>query len=415
MFPLFFIYDRICMVIFMNKKSKLIFLISLFIVGCEKVEDPILLSHIVPGDFIDDEFVFPMNTITTLRMYYKSQYEQVVNEFDNIVISLSKEVDRYHDYEQINNLKTINDSCGSDTFINVSDELFELIKLSIDITKLSEGKFNLAMGNIIDLYSSKISEELSGREDTLFEQELINQYVANIPSYEIIDEVIELDYENKAVKLNKYNENNVIISLGAIAKGFVMQKAYDYLKEFNYPALFDAGSSTMATIGQKPSDNPSWGIAFSAPVLQGSEQLTTISLSDDNFISTSGDNQQYFKYKDENNNTRLMHHIIDPYTGISNNYLRSATLFSKDAHLDLLDSLSTILFNCHNDEESLSIIDLYEETFNCDISFVLTKPYIENNVVSYEYFDLVVSSSFEEIRNSDYNERVKKYIVLENY
>ena len=67
------------------------------------------------------------------------------------------------------------------------------------------------------------------------------------------------------------------------------------------------------------------------------------------------------------------------------------------------------------DEESLSIIDLYEETFNCDISFVLTKPYVENNVVSYEYFDLVVSSSFEEIRNSDYNERVKKYIVLENY
>ena len=34
------------------------------------------------------------------------------------------------------------------------------------------------------------------------------------------------------------------------------------------------------------------------------------------------------------------------------------------------------------------------ELQNVDISFVLTKPYIENNVVSYEYFDLVVSSSF---------------------
>jgi RNA polymerase sigma factor (sigma-70 family) len=55
MFPLFFIYDKICMVIFMNKKSKFIFLISLFVVGCEKVEDPLLLSHIVPGDFIEDE------------------------------------------------------------------------------------------------------------------------------------------------------------------------------------------------------------------------------------------------------------------------------------------------------------------------------------------------------------------------
>ena len=60
------------------KKNKLLFiLISLFVTGCEKVEQPSLINHIVPGDFIEDEFVFPMNTITQLKMYYQSQYDEV--------------------------------------------------------------------------------------------------------------------------------------------------------------------------------------------------------------------------------------------------------------------------------------------------------------------------------------------------
>ena len=331
----------------MKRKNILLLFISMFVVGCEKPEEARLITHIVPGEFIEDEFVFPMNTLTSLRMYYQSQYEEVVDGFNDIVMSLSKEVDRYHNYDNLNNLKTINDSCGTDTFIKVSDDLFELIELSISITKLSGGKFNLAMGNIIDLYSTKLSEEEIGREDTLFEQELVDQYLNNIPSYTIIDEIVELNNEEKSVKLNKYNDENVIISLGAIAKGFVMQKAYEYLKFYDYPALFDSGSSTMATINDKSDEG--WGIGFGIPSLIGSnETLTAVKVKGDNFISTSGDYQKYFKYKDENGNNKLMHHIIDPNTGISNGYLRSVTLLSNNTSLAILDALSTVLFNKGN-------------------------------------------------------------------
>lgn len=398
------------------KKNKLLFiLISLFVAGCEKVEQPSLINHIVPGDFIEDEFVFPMNTITQLRMYYQSQYDEVYSSFDNIVISLSKEVDRYHDYEGINNLKTINDSCGSDEYIKVSKELFDLIELSIDITKLSEGKFNLAMGNIIDLYSSKISDEYVGREDTLFDDEIINEYLANIPSYEEIDEVIKLNKEDNSIKLNKYNDNDVVISLGAIAKGFVMQKAYEFLKVYDYPALFDAGSSTMATINNKSEDG--WNIGFgSANLEMDGGTLTTVNVKGDHFISTSGDYQQYFKYKDENGNYRLMHHIIDPNTGISNSYLRAVTLLSNNASLAVLDALSTVLFNCYDDEEALSMISLFEQSFNCDISFLISKPVIdENEKYNYELFNVLVSSSFDLLTVSEYNSYVVNKTIIDNY
>lgn len=398
------------------KKNKMLFiLISLFVAGCEKVEQPSLINHIVPGDFIEDEFVFPMNTITQLKMYYQSQYDEVYSSFDEIVISLSKEVDRYHDYEGINNLKTINDSCGSDQYIKVSNELFELIQLSIDITKLSEGKFNLAMGNIIDLYASKISDEYVGREDTLFDDEIINEYLVNIPSYEEIDEVIQLNKEDNSIKLNKYNDNDVVISLGAIAKGFVMQKAYDFLKVYDYPALFDAGSSTMATINNK--SEAGWNIGFgSANLEMDGGTLTTVNVKGDYFISTSGDYQQYFKYKNESGNYRLMHHIIDPNTGISNNYLRAVTLLSNNASLAILDALSTVLFNCYDDKEALSMISLFEKSYKCDISFLMTKPVIESNgKFNYELFNVIVASSFDSLTVSEYNQYVINKNIIDNY
>lgn len=388
-------------------------LLTTFLLSCE-IEKPSLINHVVDGYFLQDEFVFPMNTITQLKMYYQDQYNEVSDRFDEIVISLSKEVDRYHDYEGLNNLKTINDSCGSGEYIKVSKELFELIRLSIELTKLSEGKFNLAMGNIIDLYSSKISEDYVGREDTLFDEDIILNYVESIPSYDIIEDIIVLKSEDSSIMLNKYRDNDVIISLGAIAKGYVMHKAYEYLKLFDYPALFDAGMSTMGTVNNKSKDG--WTIRLNTPsLLSRNDVMLDFSFEGDAFISTSGDYQQYFKYKDENNNTRLMHHIIDPYTGISNNFLRSVTLLSKDANLAILDSLSTVIFNCYNDEEILSTIDLFEKTYNCKISYLISKPLInENDVYDYESFNILVSSSFDSLKVGDYSSNVINKVIIDD-
>ena len=248
----------------------------------------------------------------------------------------------------------------------------------------------------------------------LFDEDIILNYVESIPSYDIIEDIIILKSEDSSIMLNKYKDNDVIISLGAIAKGYVMHKAYEYLKLFDYPALFDAGMSTMGTVNNKSKDG--WTIRLNTPsLLSRNDVMLDFSFEGDAFISTSGDYQQYFKYKDENNNTRLMHHIIDPYTGISNNFLRSVTLLSKDANLAILDSLSTVIFNCYNDEEILSTIDLFEKTYNCKISYLISKPLInENDVYDYESFNILVSSSFDSLKVGDYSSNVINKVIIDD-
>ena len=380
--------------------------LSFSLISCQ-TNNPELITHIVDGDFIGSEFVFPMNTVTQLRMYYQDQYDEVVTGFDNIVKNVSKEVDRYHNYSGINNLKTINDSCGTNQEIVISNELFDVLKEAIDLTILTKGKFNLAIGKLIDLYSDKVSEELSGTFNTLPDESILSDVLSGIPSYEDIKDVVVLNEENNTVTLNKYNGRNVIISLGAIAKGYVMQQAYEYLKVYNYPALFDAGSSTMGMIGEKPSNkDKNYNIVLNNPSLSdSSDTMLKLSLYNDHFISTSGDYNQYFFYS-KDNEKKMMHHIIDPYTGVSNNYIRNVTLVSTDISMSILDALSTAIFNCYNDKEVTELISDISNNYNGSISYMICKPYYENSIKNYDKFNVLMSESFSLLINGNVSDTI---------
>lgn len=398
----------------MKRKIILSLLLSSCLVGCN-LTSPLLQTHMVEGKFIGDQYVFPMNTITNLTMYYQEHMEQVSYDFDNIVNNISMQMDRYHDYDDINNLKTINDSCGKDIYIAVADELFEMLELGVELTKLTKGKFNIAMGSLIDLYSDILSENSSGDFNVLPEQSKIDNAVASIPDFENIDSVIVLDKENKSVKLNQYNGNDVIISLGAIAKGFVIDKTYEYLKSYDYPCLVDSGSSTMMMLNDNPMRKQGkYNISFRNPIISNQQEvslLTSVSLNGDSFISTSGDYSQNFFYKDKNDNTKLMHHIIDPFKGISNNYFRNVSLISTDASLALLDALSTTIFNVEKLEDVYRLIDEVEEIYNCNIAFMLVTPYRN----SFEEFDVYLSKSFNELLIDDFSKQVKSINVVDGY
>ena len=381
------------------KKKFAFLLMSILLTSCSTNTEikPSLISKDVDGYLHNGEFIFPLNTITTLSMYYKDKFDEVYPSFNEMVISLSKQMDRYNDYDSLVNLKTINDSCGTNQTISVSNELFEIVSLAVKLTKLTEGRFNLAMGNIIDLYSPIF--ESGVEESSLPSQELIDNALSSIPSYTEIDEIVELDSENKTIKLNQYNESNVVISLGAIAKGFVMQKAYEYLKGYGYDFLFDSGSSTIAMYGKNQlKESGDWTIGFYNPSLEKSnEYLSIITLTGENYLSTSGDYQQKFFYEDENNNKKLMHHIVDPSTGISNDYLRSISLISNNCSLAVLDALSTTLFNVENDNQLNEMVILFEETFNTKINYVACKKASDNN---YNDVNLIINKDLKSSLNS---------------
>ena len=369
-------------------------------------------NHIVPGHYDEkDGYLFPMNTIVSLKMYYQSQLEEVATNYDKIVQDLACEVDRYHTYDDIVNLKTINDSCGTDSQLLISDNLFDLISLGIDLTKITKGAFNLAMGSLIDLYAPYFDEDSPGLTKSLPSKILIDEALLGVPSYEKIDEVIELDKQKKTIKLNKINNHNVIISLGAIAKGYVMQKAYDYLKQNNYPCIIDAGSSTMATLGNNPlRKDKNWLIGFQKPLInQDSSLLCTISTKDDTFISTSGDYRLNFFYQDENNKLKLMHHIIDSKTGVSNNYTRSVTLVSHDTNLAILDALSTALFNIENQADVAALFEVVNSKYNSNIDYLISRPY-QN---SFNEFELTMNKNFKDCVTTEFDDSIKKINIID--
>ena len=363
------------------------------------------ISHQVPGFFIGDEFVFPMNTITNLRMYEQAKYDEVKDGFDTLVTNLSKEFDRYHTYDDINNLYTLNDSCGKDEYIKVSDNLFDAISIGIDLMKISDGNFNIFMGNLIDAYSP----HLSNMDGYVFDDEMLKSYVDAIPGIDNIDDVIELDKDTNSIKLNEFNGNKVIISLGAIAKGYILDKAYSYLKPFGYQCEFDAGSSTLATIGSKPTDvNGKYTISFRSPSLSSqNEVMFSCLLDSDIFISTSGDYEQCYLVDD-----KLYHHILSPFTGKSNNYYRTVSLISnnKDS-LAILDAISTAIFNIEKIEDVEKLLYDVKNIYGIDVYFALATPYES----SYEDYNLIVSKKMKECICSTFNLHVKDVTILNDF
>lgn len=389
----------------MNKKVLLLSSLLILLTSCEPTRS--FYTHQVLGDYYEDKgYISPLNTSITLKMFDKDILDEASIGFDLTIKELSKEVDRYNNYDDINNLKVINDSFGQE--IVISKELFELLELSIDLTKLTKGNFHMAMGSIIDLYEEQFNEENVCTIQPLPTEEEIELAISCIPSYTEIENYIVLNEKNSSVTLYPYNDKEFIISLGAIAKGYVMQKAYNYLLSYNHPFIFDAGTSTVAVSGDNPlRDKGNWNIGMSNPIIDYQELLLTIQVDRDAFISTSGNYQKYFLYE-EDGKEKLMHHILDVKTGRCNNYYNAISVVSYDASLGLLDALSTALFNMESIDECLSLIDVIEEKYECNISFALTSE--ENNSLK-----LVVSKSFNDLITGSIANNIINKKTIDNY
>ena len=67
----------------MKQKYLSLLLIPMLLTSCSSYES--LNPHIVAGKYIDGiGYISPMNTIVSLKMYNQKQYEEVVEDFDEI-------------------------------------------------------------------------------------------------------------------------------------------------------------------------------------------------------------------------------------------------------------------------------------------------------------------------------------------
>ncbi len=222
--------------------------------------------------------------------------------------------------------------------MEVSPALSELIKTALDYCAISDGRFDITMGALSDMYA------FSSESPTL-------------PSDEAIADALEhIGYEKITLEGNTVTigDTEAVIDLGAIAKGYIADALADFLRSKGVEsAIIDLGGNILC-LGSKP-DGSDFKIGIQYPYRDSNQLIDTISVADMSVV-TSGVYQRWFEQDGE-----TYHHILDPQTGRSlNNGLISVSIISRRS--TDCDALSTTAF-AMGLEEGMALINSLPDTW----------------------------------------------------
>ena len=237
-------------------------------------------------------------------------------------------------------ISQINDSNG--TPVIVSDTTLELLKKGIEYGELTDGKFDITIAPLSELWDIKNNPGVLPSEP------------------EILEALSHVDYRNIQISGNEVTllDPNSAIDLGGIAKGYMADQLKEYLvSEGVKSALINLGGNIL-TIGTKPNGQP-FKLGIQKPFDKQGIPITAVD-SIDNSLVSSGVYERYF----ELDGIRY-HHILDTETGYPyNNGLLGVSIISPES-VDG-DALSTACFALGL-EEGMKLIDSLE---NIDAIFI---------------------------------------------
>ena len=304
----------------MKRIVALLLLLSLFLTGCASSAEKGPEKKQYNASFLD---VF--DTVTT--MAGKAENEEVFRTTTQKIHEELKEFhqlfDIYNDYEDINNLKTINDNAGIAP-VEVDSRILDLLKDCKTYYELTHGMVNPAMGSVLQLWHVARNDGIN---------DPANAYLPKVEKLEAAAQ--HMDFAavviDEAASTVYISDPDVRLDVGAVAKGWSTQRVAE-----NAPAglLLSVGGNVCAT-GPKDENGTPWVVGIQDP--NGGEQyLHTLYLTRGSLV-TSGDYQRAYVVDGE-----LYHHIIDPNTLYPSTLWRSVTILCDDS--GLADALSTALF-----------------------------------------------------------------------
>ena len=243
-----------------------------------------------------------------------------------IVEEIFAEVDRINaemsTYVETSLISEINRR-AADEAVFASEELFQLIRRSLDISVLTRGAF--------DITYDSVGQHYDFRERRRPDESTVAAERANIDYRHV-----RLDQGKSTVR---FARQGVRINLGGIAKGYVVERGVDILRRHGveYGVVTAGGDSRL--LGDRR--GRPWMIGIRDPREDG-EVAISVPLENE-AISTSGDYERYF----DEDGTRY-HHIIEPSSGRPVEGVHSATVIGPDAVMT--DALSTSVFVLGVDE-----------------------------------------------------------------
>jgi len=243
------------------------------------------------------------------------------------------------DYKPDSQLSKVNREAFSHP-VKVSPELFEILYMSVEFSRLSNGTFDITVGPLVDLWRKAGETNSMPDENTLAETRARVGY-----------EKLILDYNEQTVK---FAVDGMRLDLGGIGKGYAVDKAIEAMhKRGALGGMVDSGGN-IRCFG-RPADRADWLIGLQDPNSADSSvslPLMVLKLSPDKFgmsVATSGDYQRFVTVAGQK-----VSHIIDPNTAKGANKLSSDTIITHAA-VDA-DALSTIV-NILGPDKGLEFIE----------------------------------------------------------
>lgn len=219
-------------------------------------------------------------------------------------------------------LSAINRGAGKKAGVKVGPETLAVVQAGLDVSRWSEGAFDLSWAALRDLYTFQPGER---RVPSMSEVR------ARLP---LVDyRQIEVDAERSTVRLAR---EGMAIGTGAIGKGYAMDRAGEILLQGGATSYMIFGGGQVSVHGMR-GDRP-WRVGIQHP-RDPSTYIAFLEATEGS-ISTSGDYEHAFI--DESG--RHWHHIIDPNTGLPSMRSVQVTLLAKDGmHADALSTAAFIL------------------------------------------------------------------------
>jgi len=215
-------------------------------------------------------------------------------------------------------LSQVNQAAGRHP-VKVSQETLELVRRSLELARLTDGGFNIAVGPAVEMWS------VTERQHVPSEAELQQlKLVVDWKSIQV-DEVTKTIYLLRA---------GMRIDVGGIGKGYAADRAVEELKKAGVSGGVVALSGDIKTFGSLPGTD-GFPVGIKHPRREGA-LLATLELKNE-AISTAGDYERFF----ERDGVRY-HHILDPQSLQPARECQSVSVVAKEG--TVADGLDTGIF-----------------------------------------------------------------------
>jgi thiamine biosynthesis lipoprotein len=233
----------------------------------------------------------------------------------------------------------INQNAGIEP-VRVSQELIDVTLVAQEISRLSEGMFDLSIGPLVDLWG-------------------ISTLNPQVPTESQIEALLpQINWKNIIIDENKstifLSEAGMALDYGGIAKGYAADQVSDFLRSQGIKqALLDFGGNVYG-LGIK-TDGSKWRIGLQDPEANRNEYIGIYDIADQSIV-TSGTYERNFT-----EDGMFYHHILNPFTGYpSDEPILAVTIIGPSSLW--CDGLSTACFlmGTSNAIELIESLDNYE-------------------------------------------------------